>query len=120
MEDGEDTIMGLSIASAGCPVINELPQRSQLSVRGAWVQTMSRLMIQRTEISCVIVSLMSCSSDVDLASCQSPSGDCDTPVIWSSQLPHFCKAFYRQLLIYIRFSVWVSIRAIKHFVVALF
>lgn len=55
-------------------MINELPQHSQLSASGARVQTASRPMIQRTEISCVIVSLMSCSSRVDLTRCHSPLG----------------------------------------------
>lgn len=55
-------------------MINELPQHSQLSASGARVQTASRPMIQRTEISCVIVSLMSCSSTVDLTRCHSSSG----------------------------------------------
>lgn len=73
---------------------------------------MSRLMIQKIKIICVIVSLMSCSSDVDLASCQSPSGDCDTLVIRISQLLHFCKLFRAdlilELLIYSSISVYVS------------
>lgn len=39
---------------------------------------MSRLMVQRPEISGVTVSLMSCISNVDLAGCQSPLVDRDT------------------------------------------
>lgn len=72
---------------------------------------MSRLMIQKIKISCVIISLMSCSSDVDLASCQSPSGDCNTGYIEiqiASYPQHILGKCILALLIYISLTVFVS------------
>lgn len=40
------------------------------------------------------MSLMSCSSDVDLASCQSPSGDSDTLVILGFSITSFIRRRY--------------------------